>query len=201
MFTLQYFLKINKYSFILQPTKEVYKTTQAVGKALGYGLNGLCSSPCVGGVEIFLHSFASRAGPGVPQPPCKNWQRQKKQSSNSNSSTNKGIRSGFILIGFILIIVEIKFTAPKIGDTYKMSTSGLLRGKGGRAQDQPPYLFLVSWPCICVDPSIHIPRGTLKACKGIPHSHLQFYKPCSQIQEHCKTLKAQSDSIKYIKLN
>lgn len=33
------------------------------------------------------------------------------------AQTNKGIRSGFILIGFILIDVEIKFTAPRIDDT------------------------------------------------------------------------------------
>ena len=42
--------------------------------------------------------------------------------SNSNAviptaQTNRGIRSALILIGFILIIVEIKFTAPRIEDT------------------------------------------------------------------------------------
>jgi hypothetical protein len=31
--------------------------------------------------------------------------------------TNSGIRSGFILFGFILIVVVIKFTAPKIDET------------------------------------------------------------------------------------
>jgi hypothetical protein len=45
--------------------------------------------------------------------------------SDSNSSravmaidyTNSGIRSGFMLFGFILIMVVMKFTAPKIDDT------------------------------------------------------------------------------------
>ena len=33
------------------------------------------------------------------------------------AQTNKGIRSALMLIGLILIIVEIKFTAPRIADT------------------------------------------------------------------------------------
>jgi hypothetical protein len=45
--------------------------------------------------------------------------------SDSNSSsaviptahTNSGIRSGFMLLGLMLIVVEIKFTAPKIDET------------------------------------------------------------------------------------
>ena len=45
--------------------------------------------------------------------------------SDSNSSravvaidhTNSGIRSGFILFGFMLIVVVIKFTAPRMEDT------------------------------------------------------------------------------------
>jgi hypothetical protein len=45
--------------------------------------------------------------------------------SDSNSSravmaidhTNRGIRSGFMLFGFMLIVVVMKFTAPKIDDT------------------------------------------------------------------------------------
>jgi hypothetical protein len=42
--------------------------------------------------------------------------------SNNNAviptaQTNRGIRSALILKGFILIIVEIKFTAPRIEDT------------------------------------------------------------------------------------
>ncbi len=32
----------------------------------------------------------------------------------TTAQTNSGICSGFILIGFILIVVEIKFTAPRI---------------------------------------------------------------------------------------
>ncbi|GHU52819.1 hypothetical protein FACS189496_3520 [Bacilli bacterium] len=31
--------------------------------------------------------------------------------------TNSGIRSGFIFFGFMLIVVEMKFTAPRIDDT------------------------------------------------------------------------------------
>ena len=31
--------------------------------------------------------------------------------------TNSGIRSGFILFGFMLIVVVIKFTAPRTEDT------------------------------------------------------------------------------------
>lgn len=31
--------------------------------------------------------------------------------------TNRGIRSGFILFGFMLIVVEMKFTAPRMEDT------------------------------------------------------------------------------------
>lgn len=31
--------------------------------------------------------------------------------------TNSGIRSGFMLFGFMLIVVVIKFTAPRIEDT------------------------------------------------------------------------------------
>jgi hypothetical protein len=45
--------------------------------------------------------------------------------SDNNSSravmaidhTNSGIRSGFLLFGFILIVVAMKFTAPKIDDS------------------------------------------------------------------------------------
>ncbi len=31
--------------------------------------------------------------------------------------TNRGIRSGFMFFGFMLIVVEMKFTAPRIDDT------------------------------------------------------------------------------------
>lgn len=31
--------------------------------------------------------------------------------------TNSGIRSGFMFFGFMLIVVEIKFTAPRIDET------------------------------------------------------------------------------------
>jgi len=33
--------------------------------------------------------------------------------------TNSGIRSGFILLGFMLIVVVIKFTAPRIEDRVR----------------------------------------------------------------------------------
>jgi hypothetical protein len=43
------------------------------------------------------------------------------RSSNSavitTDQTKSGIRSGIIFEGFILIVVEIKFTAPRIDDT------------------------------------------------------------------------------------
>jgi hypothetical protein len=32
----------------------------------------------------------------------------------ATNHTNSGIRSGFILFGYLLIVVEIKFTAPRI---------------------------------------------------------------------------------------
>ena len=31
--------------------------------------------------------------------------------------TNRGIRSGFMFFGFMLIVVEMKFTAPRMDDT------------------------------------------------------------------------------------
>jgi hypothetical protein len=44
-------------------------------------------------------------------------------SDSSNSSaviatdhTNSGIRSGFLLFGFTMIVVEMKFTAPRTDD-------------------------------------------------------------------------------------
>jgi hypothetical protein len=35
----------------------------------------------------------------------------------ATAHTNKGIRSGLMFVGFILIVVEIKFTAPRIEET------------------------------------------------------------------------------------
>jgi hypothetical protein len=35
----------------------------------------------------------------------------------ATAHTNCGIRSGFIFLGFILIVVEIKFTAPRTEET------------------------------------------------------------------------------------
>ena len=57
-------------------------------------------------------------------------------------------------------------TAPGVHSAYyKISTVG----KGGRAQDQPFYFFLVPWLCIhrYVDPCIHIPRGPSWPIMGI----------------------------------
>jgi hypothetical protein len=35
----------------------------------------------------------------------------------ATAHTNSGIRSGLIFVGFMLIVVEIKFTAPRIEET------------------------------------------------------------------------------------
>jgi hypothetical protein len=35
----------------------------------------------------------------------------------ATAHTNNGIRSGFIFVGFMLMVVEMKFTAPRIDDT------------------------------------------------------------------------------------
>jgi hypothetical protein len=43
--------------------------------------------------------------------------RRRTSAVIATAHTNRGIRSGFIFIGFILIVVEIKFTAPRIDDT------------------------------------------------------------------------------------
>jgi hypothetical protein len=44
-------------------------------------------------------------------------ERSKRSAVIPTAHTNRGIRSGFMFIGFILIVVEIKFTAPRIDDT------------------------------------------------------------------------------------
>jgi hypothetical protein len=46
--------------------------------------------------------------------------------------TNSGIRSGFMLFGFMLIVVVIKFTAPRIDDT-----PAKCREKMARSTDAP----------------------------------------------------------------
>jgi hypothetical protein len=46
--------------------------------------------------------------------------------------TNSGIRSGFIFFGFMLIVVVIKFTAPRIDDT-----PARCREKMARSTDAP----------------------------------------------------------------
>jgi len=43
--------------------------------------------------------------------------RSNKRAVMAIDHTNSGIRSGFILLGFILIVVVMKFTAPRIHDT------------------------------------------------------------------------------------
>ena len=49
--------------------------------------------------------------------------------------------------------------------SYKMSTEGFTWGKGGQAQDQPLYLFLVSWLCMCGPFHPH-PPWAFMVCKG-----------------------------------
>lgn len=46
--------------------------------------------------------------------------------------TNRGIRSGFILFGFMLMVVEMKFTAPRMEDT-----PARCREKMARSTDAP----------------------------------------------------------------
>lgn len=46
--------------------------------------------------------------------------------------TNSGIRSGFMFFGFMLIVVEMKFTAPRIDDT-----PARCREKMARSTDAP----------------------------------------------------------------
>lgn len=46
--------------------------------------------------------------------------------------TNRGIRSGFMFLGFMLIVVEIKFTAPRMDDT-----PARCREKMARSTDAP----------------------------------------------------------------
>lgn len=43
--------------------------------------------------------------------------RRSRRAVMATDQTKSGILSGFIFIGFILIDVEIKFTAPKMEDT------------------------------------------------------------------------------------
>ena len=51
--------------------------------------------------------------------------------------------------------------------SYKMSTRDFLWGKDGRAQNQPPYLFLVPWLCICEPSHLH-PHESSWPVIGIP---------------------------------
>jgi hypothetical protein len=44
-------------------------------------------------------------------------QNHDRKSLSFVAHTNNGIRSGFILFGFMLIVVVMKFTAPRIDDT------------------------------------------------------------------------------------
>lgn len=43
--------------------------------------------------------------------------RRSNRAVMATDHTNSGIRSGFMLFGFMLIVVEMKFTAPRIDDT------------------------------------------------------------------------------------
>jgi hypothetical protein len=44
-------------------------------------------------------------------------ERSKSKAVMATAHTKIAIRSGFMLIGFILMVVEMKFTAPRIEDT------------------------------------------------------------------------------------
>ena len=60
-------------------------------------------------------------------------------------------------VGDFSLLLRVQ-TGPGIHlASYKMSTGGFPQGKNGRAQDQPPYLFLVPWVCICGP--LHLPLG------------------------------------------
>jgi hypothetical protein len=53
------------------------------------------------------------------------------------AQTNRGIRSGFIFLGFILIVVEIKFTAPRIEDTPARCNEKIARSTDAPAWAMP----------------------------------------------------------------
>jgi len=44
-----------------------------------------------------------------------------------NDHTNSEIRSGFMLFGFMLIVVEMKYTAPRMDDTPAKCTEKMAR--------------------------------------------------------------------------
>jgi hypothetical protein len=50
----------------------------------------------------------------------------------ATARTNSGIRSGSVFLGFMLIVVEIKFTAPRMDDTPARCNE-----KMGRSTDSP----------------------------------------------------------------
>jgi len=62
------------------------------------------------------------------------------RESNSNRAviaidhTNRGIRSGFMLFGFILIVVVMKFTAPRIDENPAKCSE-----KTARSTDAPAW--------------------------------------------------------------
>ena len=43
--------------------------------------------------------------------------RRSRRAVIATDHTNRGIRSGFMFFGFMLIVVEMKFTAPRMDDT------------------------------------------------------------------------------------
>jgi hypothetical protein len=53
--------------------------------------------------------------------------RRRSSAVIATAHTNRGIRSGFIFLGFILIVVEIKFTAPRIDDTPARCTEKMAK--------------------------------------------------------------------------
>lgn len=58
--------------------------------------------------------------------------RSSSRAVMATDHTNRGIRSGFMLFGFMLIVVEIKFTAPRMEDT-----PARCREKMARSTDAP----------------------------------------------------------------
>ena len=68
-------------------------------------------------------------------------------------------------------------TGPEVHSaSYKMSNMGFPRGKGGRLQDQPPYLFLGPWLCTCEPLHPHSPVGLHDLQRG----HLLRLLPIDQ---------------------
>jgi hypothetical protein len=55
----------------------------------------------------------------------------------ATAHTNRGIRSGFMLVGFMLMVVEMKFTAPRIEDTPARCSEKIARSTDAPARTIP----------------------------------------------------------------